>query len=236
MGQLSGDISLMPLSDLIIWLANRQMTGLLVAELGTFRKEFMLERGSVVRASSNEPREYFGQFLIHYGLVTEEQLRQAFDAQMETKVRLGRILVMIDAVGEEQVIQMLQLKIAETVLGAFRWQSGRFTFSDPSRSDRPLEVPVSVPLLDIHREGIARSNVWERYEAVFANPQQVLYVDENKARAHQPHDALDDRIIALSRQSITIEALALELHATDYQLACRLHQLNDAGVVHSREP
>jgi len=236
MGQLSGDLSLMPLSDLIIWLANRQMSGLLVAELGTLRKEFTIERGSVVRASSNEPREYFGQFLIHFGLVKEEQLQQAFETQQETRVRLGRILVMIDAVGEEQVVQVLRVKISETALDGLLWKSGRFFFVDQRPESNELEVPISVPLLDIHREGLARGDTWEKYNRLFPNPQHVLYLDESRAAKYLDQDELDERIIALARTTITIEALALELHATDYQVATRLLELHAGGLIFAREP
>ncbi len=237
MGQLSGDISLMPLSDLLVWLANRQMNGLLVAELGTVHKELTIEHGSVVRASSNEPREHFGQFLIHFGLVSEEQLRRAFATQMETQVRLGKILVMIEAISEERVVQVLKVKIAETALDSFRWATGRFFFSSDPRGEEPRhEVRVSVPLLDIHREGVARSGTWDQYYRVFPNPQHVLYLDETRIPAGVPTDPLDERILSLARQGISIEALALELHATDYQMAVRLYDLHRAGIVHAREP
>lgn len=236
MGQLSGDISLMPLPDLVIWLANRRLTGVLQVELGTIRKEFVLVDGAVIRASSTEPREYLGQFLIHGGLVTDTELRTAVETQYETNVRLGRILVMIGAVTEEMVVQLLKVKITETLLESFRWTSGRFVFVDHRPNDRTPEIEVSVPLVNVHREGIARAGVWEQYDRIFPNALFVLYVDESRVPADlQPH-SIEDRIIRLARQNISIEALALELHATDYQVAARLYDLHQAGAIYAREP
>jgi hypothetical protein len=236
MGQLGGEISLMPLADLIIWLANRQMSGVLAVELGTHRKEFTIENGSAVRASSNEPREYFRQFLTHFGLATEAQLKQAYDTQMETRVRLGRILVMIDAVAEEQVAQVLKIKVAETMLDAFRWTTGKFFFSDQKAQPAQPEISVSVPLASIHHEGMARADLWRQFTEAFPSPQMVLQVDESKVPMHLPPESLDGRIIGLARQAMTIEALALEMHATDYQIASRLFDLYQLGVLHAREP
>lgn len=236
MGQLSGDISLMPLSDLVIWLGNRRVTGVLEVELGSLRKEFVLADGSVVRASSSEPREYFGQFLLHAGLVKEAELRTAVETQYETNVRLGKILVMIGAVSEETVVQLLKVKITETMVEAFRWTAGRFVFADHPVGDSPPEVEVSVPLVNIHREGIARAGIWEQYERIFPSALLVLYVDESRVPPNLNADSIEGRIIALARQNMTIEALTLQLHATDYQVAARLYDLHQAGAIYAREP
>src|SRR5687768_1020263 len=98
MGRLQGDLEVMPVADLTIWLSNRKANGILSVEKSAIKKEFSIEEGMIVRAASNDAREYFGQFLVHFGLLTEDQLERAFDAQRQTKVLLGRILVMIGIV------------------------------------------------------------------------------------------------------------------------------------------
>src|SRR5205823_12338659 len=111
MAEIRGDLSLMPVADLIIWFANRGGNGVFNVELGNVKKQFVFSNGMCVRASSTDPREYFGQFLIHFGMITEDQLQRAFETQRETKVLLGRILVMIGIVPEAQVLQTLEVKI-----------------------------------------------------------------------------------------------------------------------------
>src|SRR5262249_11881316 len=63
MAEIWGDLSLMPVADLVIWFANRGANGVLNVELGNVRKEFTFSNGACVRAASTDPREYFGQFL-----------------------------------------------------------------------------------------------------------------------------------------------------------------------------
>ena len=81
---LSGDFTTMPLKDVVQYLGNRRLSGkLLVQRAGVF-KDLTLSEGSVVSASSNQPREFLGQFLINMGHLTEDQLSRAFEAQRET--------------------------------------------------------------------------------------------------------------------------------------------------------
>src|SRR5262245_62058608 len=100
---LAGDFGTMPLKEVVVFLGNRRASGTLSFHRAHVRKQVVLQEGSIVNASSTEPREYLGQFLINMGHLTEEQVHKAFQTQRETKVFLGRILVMIGLVPEEDV-------------------------------------------------------------------------------------------------------------------------------------
>jgi hypothetical protein len=236
MGQLQGDLSVMSLADLAIWFANRGVTGELTVERGTTRKEYAIENGFATRASSNDPREYFGQFLMHFGLLTEDQLERAFETQRETKVYLGRILVMIGIVPEDKIVQTLHVKISESMLDALRWTQGRFTFVDNAVEHVRPQVDLRVSLVDVHREAMRRSAIWDQFNAIFPTQQVLLAVNDARIPLGLTIDTLDGRIIALARHGMNIESLALELHATDYQVAARLFELHRAGIIEPREP
>src|SRR5262249_26291991 len=147
---------------------------------GNIRKEFTLQNGACVRASSNDPREYFGQFLIHFGLITEDQLQRAFETQRETKVLLGRILVMIGIVPEQHVTQSLEVQISETLLDPFRWKVGRVHFDNTLNEDTRPEITVSVPLVDIHAEGMRRAAMWDEFNRVFQHHAMLLAVNDRR--------------------------------------------------------
>ncbi len=226
----------MPLADLLVWLANRQVAGTLLVERDSVRKLFAVEQGMVVRSASNDPREHLGQFLIHFGLLTDEQLHRAFETQAETQVLLGRILVMIGVVPEEHVIQTLRVKVSETLLDAFYWPTGRFVFEDTPAVERRPEVHVAVPLLDLHAEGVYRAERWQRLAELFPDRRMLLEINEARLRALPPLGAMESRIVTLARLGLSIEAIALELHATDYQLAARLLEMHDQGLLRAYEP
>lgn len=231
MARLEGDLQVMPLADLVIWLANRRLSGRLVLEQESIRKEVSVRDGAVVRLGSNDAREHLGQFLIHFGLLEERQMQRAFDTQRETQVLLGRILVMIGLVAEEQVIQTLRVKFSESLLDAFRWRWGRFSFENTLPHDPRPAVEVGVPLRDIHREGLARTAMWERFHAVFPDPSQTLAVDWSAVPSTLAHGSMERRIAELASCGSDLEAMGLELHATDYQIASRMLELNRMGAL-----
>lgn len=231
MGRLEGDLSVMPLSDVVIWLANRRSSGRLIIEQETIRKEFVVDQATATYGTTNDPREYFGQFLMHLGLITDNQLSRAYGAQKEASVLLGRILVMIGIVPEEQVIQTLRIKIAESMLDAFQWRWGWFRFEDvPVHEPRP-KINVAIPLLDLHREGIARLNMWENFRKIFQQPTQPLEVNEHILAKISPLEGLEQQVVDLARNGLGMESITLELHATDYQVASRLMDLHHRGIV-----
>lgn len=236
MGRIQGDFTVMPMADLVIWLANRRLRGTLTLRREDGEKRFDVDDGMVVRAASNDPREYFGQFLLHFGLLTEDQLQRAFETQRETSVLLGKILVMIGIVPEEQVIQGLRVKIAETMLDGFKWKDGEFEFVDEIESRPEPHIEVAVPLVDLHAEGIKRDDVWSRFERVFPSTQYVAHVEESRVPATATTDTLDGRLIELCRAGLSVEEMTLELHATDFQIADAMLRLYDGQIVAPREP
>ena len=125
---LSGDFSTMPLKDLVAYLGNRRATGTLRVMRAGARKLILLREGQVRSASSNQAREYLGQFLVHTGHLTPEQFAQAHAQQHDANVPLGQILVLLGWVSELTVRSTLQLKFRETLLDMFRWEEGEFSF------------------------------------------------------------------------------------------------------------
>ncbi len=58
---LMGTFALMPLQDLVEFLARRRASGSLTCERGTVHKTVHLVEGVAVSAASNDPREYLGR-------------------------------------------------------------------------------------------------------------------------------------------------------------------------------
>jgi hypothetical protein len=227
---LMGTFALMPLQDVVEFLARRKVTGNLTCERGTIRKSLLILEGVAVGASSNDPREYLGQLLMNFGHISEEQLTKAFETQEETKVRLGKVLTMVGLVTPEIIRETLALKIRETILDAFVWDSGVFRVDDtlPPVMD---ELDVQVPLSDIAREAEFRASAWNAMRAQFPSGTATLIVHDSKIAADLPPSSVDARMLALAREGKTIDELGLALHATDFHLYQRLYALNRKGVI-----
>jgi len=227
---LMGSFAVLPLTDLLELLGRRQLSGSLTCERGTVRKTLHLTAGSAVGAASNDPREYLGQLLINFGHLDEEQLQKAFQTQEETKVRLGKVLTMVGLVKPETVREALAIKIRETVLDVFLWDSGLFYFDDapPGAVD---ELDAVVPLSDILREAEFRHTAWNAFRGEFPSGAAGLEVNLDKVPASLGPDTVDGRLLSLARDGKTIDEIGLALHATDFHLYQRLYALARQGLV-----
>jgi hypothetical protein len=230
MRALMGSLGLMPLHEVVDFLGRRRATGTLVCERATVRKSCHVLEGIATEASSNDPREYLGQLLINFGHITEEQLSKAFQTQQETRIRLGRVLVMIGALKEAAVRETLALKIRETLLDAMLWDSGTFHFDEtpPPAAD---ELAARVPLADIAREAEFRSTAWQAFRSTFPTGAATLEVDEARVPRALDAASVNARLIKLAREGRTVDEIALALHATDFHLYQRLYALYTQGVL-----
>ncbi|HZH02382.1 MAG TPA: DUF4388 domain-containing protein [Myxococcaceae bacterium] len=238
MAGLTGDFSAMPLKDLVSYLGTRRASGRLTLERGEVAKQVQLREGLVVSASSNQPREYLGQFLINTGTITEDQFIRAYETQKETKIPLGKILVMTGTVSEQAVLNALSIKFRETLLEAFGWTDGTFSFDlqDTSGADEGMEL--NLDLLDLHKEGEFRETAWQSLRSAFPSGAARLEVlEENLAEPPRP-GSLDERLVGLIREGHSIDEMVLALHATDFFLYQRLYALYrlDAVKVRPDEP
>jgi len=143
---LTGDFATMPLPDLLQWLAISQKTGILLLQRGEVIKEIYFRIGKIISSASNDPREYFGQFLLAYGKISEEHLLRVFRRQGETGIKLGRLLVMEGLLEEEEVQRFLRIKAEETVYDLFLWSDGTFKFYNDAPAQQnhvPIEMDVT---------------------------------------------------------------------------------------------
>ncbi len=227
---LIGSFAVLPLADVVDLLARRRMTGSLTCERGTVRKTLHLREGSAVGAASNDPREYLGQLLVNFGHLDEEQLTKAFRTQEETKIRLGKVLTMVGLVPPDTVREVLAIKIRETLLDVYLWDSGVFSLDDapPAGID---ELDASIPLAEIAREAEFRATAWSAFRGEFPTGAAALEVSEAKVPPSLGPDTVDGRLVALARDGKTIDEIALALHATDFHLYQRLYALARQGIV-----
>jgi hypothetical protein len=228
---LAGDFSTMPLKDLIVYLWNRKSSGTLALERNQVRKQVLVSQGWIINALSNSAREYLGQFMINLGLISEEQFNNAFETQKETKVLLGRILVMTGAVSEPQLQHTLSLKFRETVLEAFDWPQGVFSFVPEARIQIPDNPEMRVPLVELHKEADLRAEAWEKIRKIFPRGDCALSLAKDGPSEVRRPGTIDEKICTLIKGGVTVRELALKLHATDFLLFNRLYALHHMGAI-----
>jgi hypothetical protein len=150
----------MQLSELLQWLALGQKTGTLLIEGRGVQKRLYFQNGRINFTSSSDRREYLGQFLVSHGYITEDELKKAMEVQEESKILLGRILLMINAISETDLLRLMRRKAEESIYDIFLWEDGNFEFIEGAQPDLKM-VPLSLDLTGIVMEGLHRYDEWK---------------------------------------------------------------------------
>jgi tetratricopeptide (TPR) repeat protein len=227
---LTGDFGTMPLPDLLQWLAISQKSGILLLQRGDVVKEIYFRQGKIVASASNDPREYFGQFLLSYGKITERDLVSAFSRQGETGIRLGRILVMDGILQEDEVQRFLRIKAEETIYDLFLWEQGAFKFYN----DAPAQdghVAIEMDVTSILMEGTRRADEWARIRRVFPTSAAVIRINAEGLTRAILADPLYNRMIQLMETPRRISDLCLMFHASDFAVNRTLYDMYRMGIV-----
>src|SRR6476646_5731482 len=140
---IQGTLKTMSLTDLLQFLAAGRKSGTLKFDQGKITKQIYFKNGMIVGSKSNDPREYLGQVLLHYGKVDEVQLQIARELQRTSGAKLGEVLVQQGFITEDDVLQTLKTRTLDAIYDLFVWTDGDFEFFD----DEPLPeelVPIEV--------------------------------------------------------------------------------------------
>lgn len=133
-------------AELLVKHASQQRTGRLVISSEFGEKEIFIEKGKIISCSSSDPARFLAQRLIASGLITEEQRQKALDIQRETQLALGRILVILGALTENQLHDAMRLKTEDEIADLSTWQVAMYVFVEeeiPTMQLVPLRVDVA---------------------------------------------------------------------------------------------
>jgi hypothetical protein len=157
----AGNLSSMPLGDLLGWMASSRNTGRLVIDGPEYTKRLFVDKGLLTASSSTNPREYLSYYLVGWGLVAERELDHLFEMQKQHGAMIGQLLVTLGLVTIEQLEEILTMVTEELVYEAFHWPSGSFRFVEgkvPAQRFHPLRIE----LLPLVLEGVRRTDEMER--------------------------------------------------------------------------
>ncbi|MDX1632830.1 MAG: DUF4388 domain-containing protein [Thermoanaerobaculia bacterium] len=194
----------MSVADLLQWASNDGRTGALVFRTSSREKEVFFQEGAVVGATSDDPKEYFGQFLLLEGYLTEDQLLEVLTWCRETQRRLGVGLVELGILPEGEAQDALRRKIEDTVCDLFLWDHGVFYFAQRMPRQEEL-LPQPIHTVGLAMEGARWEDEEERIRRVFVHDEVGLC--RGSRWPGSPEDPRQDRILETFEEGITIGEL-----------------------------
>lgn len=225
---IQGNLSSMSVYDLLQFLAVSRKTGRLRFDRAKILKEVYLENGLIIGATSNDPKEYLGQLLIHYGKIDEPQLRAALQVQRESGGRLGEILASTGVVPQEDVLQILRIRTLDIIYDLFLWEDAHFELYD---HEEPPDyfIRIEVPTTKVIMDGAYRIDEWKRYRTLIPSDRALL---ELAAGWTSQLNASKDvrQILYFVEKRMSVAEISYNMHASPFHVYGLLYDLVNQGI------
>jgi hypothetical protein len=230
---LEGSIRDFGLSDILQLIHFQKKTGVLTVIGYSDKVRLMFHEGSVIGAESRKRLEEnrMGKILIKKRLIKQEDLLRALKDQKTTGLMIGAMLLRNGQIGREELREVLQSQMNETVYQLFTWKEGSFEF----RSEEVMidqEMPITIDTQQILMESLRKVDEWSILEGRIAPDSVFKRTEKNDYAATPEEQEVLKHVDGENDVSIIIELSGLD----DTQVSNAFASLLDHGVIASVEP
>ena len=215
---LTGSLKTMSLPDLLQWAGGGRKTGILSLKSSSLHKKIYFQEGAIIGSSSNDTREYLGQFMLSEGIITEQQLM------------LGRILVKKGLVSEAKVSEILRVKAEETIYSLFLWTEAEFEFHENELPPGD-QVLISIRVEDVLMEGLRRYDTSKKIRQALPHNGVLLRRTTKPLPPDIVAKIFPKRMYDLVDGRRTLADVILEAHASEYNVCQVLYVMVQKGYV-----
>ena len=227
---IRGTLNTMSVSDLLQFLASGRKTGTLKLGLGDIIKHIYLEKGLIVGSNSNDPKEYLGQVLLHYGKIEEAQLQTAMEIQRQDGGKLGMILSSRGFVSQEDVVEVLRTRTLEIIYDLFIWEEAHFEFFDDEPPPQDI-LRIQVEVTSVIMDGIYRIDEWARYRTVIPSERTVFELIPGWTQTLIDASSEVRQILSHVEKHMTAAEICYNMHTSLFHACAMLFDLVDKGVI-----
>lgn len=226
--ELSGRLKSFPIAELLHWAHNNRHTGCLVVRAAGREKRIYFRDGQIVTCTTNEPSEFYGQFLLLNGYLDQKTLLRALTLFRERGQRLGAVLQQEGMLALGDIQRTLRFHMEDVICDIFLWDHGVFFFrSEQPHTEELLAEPISPTGLAL--EGSHWIDEERRIRQVFVDDHVVLArsseapVGDMKPRLRRILEEVD----GVRR----LEALYGAVHGSFYRFLAGLFELHEKNLV-----
>jgi hypothetical protein len=232
---LTGDLSSIPLADIISLMNLAKKTGVLRCTRGAESRSVFWEQGEIVFARSNSVRDNLGCFLVRRGLLTEEQNAES-SRRITRDTRHGKVLVRMGCITTEQLWWAVKNQVLEIVYSLFQWTSGYFEFIEGQVENRE-KIVLAVPTTKIAMEGIRRLDEWNRYSTRIRDAALLLEPVPGKLPGvgrEQDASPEERKVLSLVNGSRTVGEISRLSGQGEFETYAALYDALQAGEIRER--
>lgn len=225
---INGTLTTMSVPDLLQFLAAGRKTGTLKFGRDKMVKEIYFHDGLIVGSNTNDPKEYFGQVLIHYGKLDEAQLQAAMEIQRNSGGKLGEILSAKGFLSEAEVLEILRVRTLDIIYDLFDWEEAHFEFFD--HDPLPAEViRIEVVPTNVIMEGVYRIDEVARFRMLIPSDRAVLELGTGWTSTLNLGMEVR-QILFFVEKRMSVAEICYNMHASAFHVYGQLYDLVSKGI------
>jgi hypothetical protein len=225
---IQGTLKTMSLTDLLQFLAAGRKSGTLKFDCGKVTKQVYFKNGLIVGSKSNDPREYLGQVLLHYGKVDDSQLKAAREVQRSSGAKLGEVLVAQGFLTEDEVLDILKTRTLDAIYDLFMWDEGDFEFYDEDPLPEDLLL-IEVEPTNVIMEGIYRIDELARYRTLVPSDRAILELSPGWTASLKLGKEFR-QVLFFVEKRMSVAEICYHMHASAFHVYGQLYTLISEGV------
>ncbi len=230
---IRGSLREASLPDVLQLLALGKKTGCLSIVHKSNFGSIYFTHGKICYASIVNRRDRLGDIMVKSGVITQEQLDRALEAQrMHRDTRVGELLVAQGAIRREQLEEQVRLQIEQAVYALFTWSEGTFNFEPDAKPDAQ-DIVVSMNPESLLLEGARRVDEWGQIAKKVPSFDIIFEIDHRKLRASGV--ALEDdqrRVLELIDGHRDVAHIIEDAGLGEFEVGKALFGLVTAGFAH----
>ncbi len=224
---IHGTLKTMSLTDLLQFLAAGRKTGTLKFDREKITKQIFFQNGLIVGSRSNDPKEYLGQLLLHYGKLDEVQLQIAREIQRKSGGKLGEVVVAQGFISDADVLEVLKTQTLDAIYDLFMWEEGHFEFYDDEHLPDDL-TRIEVEPTTVIMEGIYRIDELARYRTLVPSDRSVLELGAGWTSSLSLGKELR-LILYFVEKRMSVAEICYNMHASAFHVYGQLYDLINKG-------
>ncbi len=141
MGFIKGDLSVMPLIDLLTWLEHSKKSGSLFLRNNDVEKRIYFDRGNIIFCSSDKDGERLGEFLSNEKNISWDTTIELLKESRLKAVPFTQILIERGILDKASLRNMIFSLSEVMIINSLNWGAGNFEFID-SLPDTVTNGPI----------------------------------------------------------------------------------------------
>lgn len=235
---LEGDLSEFNFGEILKLAGKNRKTGVLILKKADGSETSVyLKDGYIYFAESNIKRKPIGERLIESKKISREQLQEALDEQkrMGKKVRLGMILLDKGFISPQDLVNVVQEQIMESIFQLFEWNEGTFIFI-PNKIAENEDIGIKLDIETAILKGAEKISHWKSLKRFIGSLDSIFepteVTDEDRVIVLKPKEL---KILRLVDGEKRIRDILKASGMTEIELYSIIFALSSAGLIRKKE-